>query len=57
MPALRRHVIGPPLVAAIVLSAGYQIQAATAGAATSGGSSLAAWPLGTHWDNSAHRCI
>jgi hypothetical protein len=56
MRALRRRVVGPLLVAATILSAGYQIQAATAGAATSGGSSLAACPLGTHWDNTAQRC-
>jgi len=57
MRALRRRVIGPLLVAATVLSAGYQIQAATAGAAASSGSSLAACPLGTHWDNIKQSCI
>jgi hypothetical protein len=57
MRALWHRIVGPLLVAAIVLSAGYQIQAATVGTAMSGGASLAACPLGTHWDNTAQSCI
>lgn len=56
MRAFRRFA-GPLLVAVAVLSAGSQIQAATAGTATSGGPILAACPLGTHWDNASQTCI
>jgi hypothetical protein len=57
MRALWRRILGPLLVAATVLSAGYQIQAATAWAAMPSAASPALCPLGTHWDNTTHSCI